>query len=73
MKSNELDHTIFLRSTMERIYSLEMHVLARAYRAAWRSIHVREPISQHVLEDLGVVIDFGAPPQDRATVKVSKG
>jgi hypothetical protein len=72
MTANELDHTIILRSTMEPIYSLEMHVLARAYRAAWRSIHAREPMNRHVLEDLGVIIVFGAPPQDRATVKDSR-
>ena len=71
MKTNELEHTIYLRSTMEPIYSLEMHVLARAYRAAWRSIHAREPMNQHVLADLGVVIVFGAPLQDLATVKGS--
>ena len=72
MKAKDLDHTIYMQSSMEPIDSLEMHVLARAYRAAWRSIHTRDPMNRHVLESLGVVIIFGAPPQDRATVNESQ-
>jgi hypothetical protein len=35
-----------------------MHVLARAYRAAWRSLHARDPVNGHVIESLDVMIVF---------------
>jgi hypothetical protein len=46
---------------MEPLDTIEMHVLARAYRAAWRSLHAREPVSRHVIESLDVMIVFGNP------------
>lgn len=45
---------------MEPLDTLELHVLALAYRAAWRSIYARNPLNQHVIENLDVMIDFGA-------------
>ena len=47
---------------MEPLDTLEMHVLARAYRAAWRSLHARDPVSRHVIEGLDVMIVFGNRP-----------
>ena len=47
---------------MEPLDTLEMHVLARAYRAAWRSLHARDPVSRHVIESLDVMIVFGNRP-----------
>ena len=47
---------------MESLDTLEMHVLARAYRAAWRSLHARDPVSMHVIEGLDVMIVFGSRP-----------
>jgi hypothetical protein len=35
-----------------------MHVLARAYRAAWRSLFASEPIGQHVIAPLDAVFVF---------------
>ena len=47
---------------MEPLDILEMHVLARAYRAAWRSLHARDPVNRHVIESLDVMIDFSDQP-----------
>ena len=38
---------------------LELHVLARAYLAAWFALHARAPTGLHPLDRLGVTIDFG--------------
>jgi hypothetical protein len=39
---------------------IELHVLARAYRAAWVALHSEPPTGCHRLADLGIAIDFGA-------------
>lgn len=54
----QLEHSIFSWSSMEPLDILEMHVLARAYRAAWRSLHARDPVNWHVIESLDVIIVF---------------
>jgi hypothetical protein len=38
---------------------IELHVLARAYRAAWIALHSEPPAGWHRLADLGLAIDFG--------------
>jgi hypothetical protein len=43
----------------EPIDEMEAHVLAHAYDAAWRALHQCEPVGQHVIEPLGLAIDFG--------------
>jgi hypothetical protein len=40
---------------------IELHVLARAYRAAWIALHLEPPVGWHRLADLGLAIDFGEP------------
>jgi hypothetical protein len=40
---------------------IELHVLARAYRAAWIALHSEPPTGWHRLADLGLAIDFGDP------------
>jgi hypothetical protein len=54
----------------EPLDTVEMHVLAKAYRAAWRSRYMFDPIGLHVIASLGLVIDFGgsagADPADPA-------
>jgi len=40
---------------------LELHVLVRAYCAAWVALHSRNPTGKHRLDDLGAVLDFGDP------------
>ena len=56
------EHSIYSWSSMEPLDTLEMHVLARAYRAAWRSLHACDPVSRHVIESLDVMIDFSDQP-----------
>jgi len=58
----QLEHSICCCSSMEPLDALEMHVLARAYRAAWRSLHARDPVSRHIIESLDVMIVFGNQP-----------
>ena len=59
------EHSIYSWSSMEPLDTLEMHVLARAYRAAWRSLHARDPVSRHIIESLDVMIVFGKPAASR--------
>jgi len=39
---------------------IELHVLARAYSAAWIALHSQPPTGWHRLADLGIAIDFGS-------------
>jgi hypothetical protein len=47
----------------EAIDTLETHVLARAYHAAWCALYLCEPFGQHTIERLGLTIDFGPSRQ----------
>jgi hypothetical protein len=58
-------HIVIRRENILRLYSyatgepvetVEMHVLAQAYR---RSVHASEPIDSHVIAGADLVIDFG--------------
>ncbi|HTL26776.1 MAG TPA: hypothetical protein VL280_09185 [Burkholderiales bacterium] len=51
---------------------IELHVLARAYRAAWIAMHSEPPAGRHRLADLGLAIDFGAVPPRRKFPKRSR-
>ena len=54
---------IFSHSTGEPLDGVEMHVLAKAYRAAWRGRFIHDPTGLHVIETLDLVIDFGGADQ----------
>jgi len=54
---------IFSYSNGEPLDTVEMHVLAKAYRAAWRSRFTHDPIGVHLIEALDVAIDFGSADQ----------
>ena len=45
-------------STGEVLDTVEMHVLAHAYRAAWRSMYERDPVGRHVIAPLDAMIVF---------------
>lgn len=45
--------------------SVQLHVLARAYRAAWISLHAEAPRGVHRLDRLGVAIAFEEPDRPR--------
>ena len=68
-----MDYRVFSMSTGEAVDSTEAHVFARAYRAAWRSIHGCDPAGRHHVSGVGLVFEFGsrapapvATSQDRA-------
>jgi len=52
--------TMWCGSTESYIEATEAHVLALAYDAAWRALHLSAPVGQHVIEPLDLAIDFGA-------------
>ncbi len=51
---------IFCNSTGEPLHTVEMHVLARAYRTVWRSLFASDPFGPHVIGALDVLIVFSA-------------
>lgn len=53
------EYSVYSWPGMEPLDAVEMHVLARAYWAAWRSLHARDPAGRHVIASLDVVIVFG--------------
>jgi hypothetical protein len=63
-------YRLYACSTHEAVDTVEMHVLAKAYRAAWRSMCASDPIGPHLLHALDLVIDFGMP---RADVRAASG
>ncbi|HUU71380.1 MAG TPA: hypothetical protein VMW70_02050 [Burkholderiales bacterium] len=54
-----MDYRIYNVSSGEYENSAEAHVLARAYRAAWRATHGSEPTGSHQIGSLGFVMLFG--------------
>lgn len=56
----EADYSIFSHSTGEPLHTVEMHVLARAYRAAWRSLFASDPAGPHVIAALDLLLVFWA-------------
>jgi hypothetical protein len=59
-------YRLYSSSTGEPCDTLEMHVLARAYRAAWRAAHACEPAHCHTLPGLDLLIQFDAAFDDVA-------
>src|SRR5262245_48118753 len=53
-----VNFTITSHSSGEALDTVEMHVFARAYRAAWRSIFARDPLGPHVIAPLDALIVF---------------
>jgi len=54
------DYSIFCNSSGEPLHTLEMHVLARAYRTVWRSLFASDPRGPHVMAALDVLFVFSA-------------
>ncbi len=57
---------VFCHSTREPLDIVEMHVLAKAYRAAWRAMRAEDPRGYHVIEAVDLLIDYGDPPAGAA-------
>ena len=60
-----MNYSITTHSSGEPLDAVEMHVLARAYRAAWRALFAREPVGRHVLHALDVMFVYAIDPSDR--------
>jgi hypothetical protein len=54
----EMNYRICSRLTRDPIDPLPMHVLANAYRRAWRVRHGSDPQGKHVIEGLDLLIEF---------------
>ena len=63
-----MDYTLFRLCDGEPIDAFEAHVLARAYHAAWLAQYRRDPVGQHAIESLGLVVDFGDHVSDVTTL-----
>jgi len=59
MDYTEIDYSVFTLRDRAPVDALEAHVLARAYEAAWRALYRCDPVGRHVIEALGLAIDFG--------------
>ncbi len=57
-----MEYSIFTYSNGEPIDTVDLHVLARAYRAAWRTVFARNPVGAHIIAALDVMFVF--PAQD---------
>lgn len=55
-----MTYRVFRFASGEPVDSLEAHVLAKAYAAAWRALRFSDPVGRHVVGGLGLVIEFGA-------------
>ncbi len=64
-----MKYQLLNQSNCEPMEGLELHVLARAYRSAWRRIHGSEPIRQHALPSLDLLIEFEPGLKDASTTR----
>lgn len=64
MTSHFMTYRVFAIDSGAALDTLELHVLARAYHAAWRAIHGAAPVSRHSLPMLNAMFDFDAPPME---------
>jgi hypothetical protein len=60
-----MEYSMYRPHDREPVDALEAHVLARAYRAAWRVLQGSEPRHRHLIGSLDLIIDFGCGRQDR--------
>jgi len=51
---------IYSHSSGEPLHTVEMHVLARAYRTAWRSHFAADPLGPHPIPPLDVLFVFSS-------------
>ncbi len=56
----EMEYSMFSHSSGQALHTVEMHVLARAYRAAWRSLFAKDPVGPHIIAALDVLFVFSA-------------
>jgi len=54
------EYRIYSHSSGEPLHTVEMHVLARAYKTAWRSLFADDPLGPHAIGPLDVLFIFFA-------------
>jgi hypothetical protein len=59
-----MDYRVFDLKSRAPLDTLELHVLARAYYAAWRAVHGTTPESRHPMPMLNAFFDFNASPTE---------
>jgi hypothetical protein len=59
MDGTGMPHALYCFSTGDPIDVLPMHVVAYAYRDAWRLLHAGEPRGDHLIDGLDLLIAFG--------------
>ena len=53
-----MDYQVLDIRTGRPVETLELHVIARAYFAAWKAVHGAPPLRRHPLPGLGIEIDY---------------
>jgi hypothetical protein len=53
-----MEYRVFDLETRAPLDTLELHVLARAYYAAWRAVHGTTPESRHPMPMFNAFFDF---------------
>ena len=66
-----MNYTIFRQSSRQPLDNLQLHVLARAYAAAWHAVRASEPTGLHVIDALDVAFVFSIEPADSRGVGCS--
>ena len=61
MSNHFMIYRVFALDSGAPLDTLELHVLARAYYAAWRALHGAAPASRHSLPMLNAMFDFDVP------------
>lgn len=56
-----MNYRIVKLGTRKPLDALELHVMAKAYYAAWQCVHGSAPVREHIMPRLGLLIDFGPP------------
>ena len=67
-----MNYRVMKQHSFERIDALELHLLARAYYAAWKRVHDSEPIHEHSIPSLNLLIYF-EPVKPRAAHQAGLG
>jgi hypothetical protein len=60
-----VDYNVVSYTSGEPLDTVDLHVLARAYRAAWRSLFSTDPLGTHVIAALDVRFVFSAQRLER--------
>lgn len=69
MPHHLMDYRVFDLESRAPLDTLELHVLARAYYAAWRAVHGAEPERRHPMPMFNAFFDFDDSPASPSYAK----